>query len=215
MNRSAPTELFESVRLLAFTDGVFGVAITLLVIDMHLPASAMDGGDAALLQALALMGPKLVVFAFTFIVLGMSWLGHHRKFSYIDKVDGRLLWMNLFYLMAICLVPFASSMVAEHGNSRFAFALYAGVMALTDMVSAGLSAYGLRKPFLGPQLQLRPTLRRDMVLSPLLVGAIFVMGASIALGGWLRLAHWTLFMILPVMALLGSGAPTLAGLKKS
>jgi uncharacterized membrane protein len=215
MNRSAPKELFDSGRLLAFSDGVFGVAITLLVIDIHLPANAMDGGDAALLQALAPMGPKLVVFAFTFIVLGMSWLGHHRKFSYIDKVDGRLLWINLFYLMAICLVPFVSNMLAEDGNSRFAFALYAGVMALTDMVSTGLSAYGLRKPFLRPQLQLRPVLRRDMVLSPLLVGIIFVVGAAISLGGWVRLAHWTLFMILPVMALLGSGVPVLAGLKKS
>jgi uncharacterized membrane protein len=75
MNTSRPTELFEPDRLLSFSDGVFGVAITLLVIDLHLPAIP-DTGDWALLQALREMGPKLLVFAFTFVVLGMSWLGH-------------------------------------------------------------------------------------------------------------------------------------------
>ena len=215
MRTPGSAELFEPDRVLAFSDAVFGVAITLLVIDVHLPLVPTEGGNSAFLQALWGMEPKLLVFAFTFIVLGMSWLGHHRKFSYIDKVDGRLLWINLLYLMTLCLVPFASSALAEHGGSRFAFALYAGVMALTDMLSASLSAYGLRKPFLGGRLELRPGLRRDMVLSPLLAGAIFVMGAAIALGGLVRLAHWTLIMIVPVMAFLGSRDHKLASVRES
>ena len=72
------------------------------------------GDKSALLQALLGMEQNLFVFAFTFIIVGMSWLGHHRKFSYIDKVDGRLLWLNLLYLLALCLVPFVSSVLAEH-----------------------------------------------------------------------------------------------------
>ena len=80
-----PSELFEPGRLLAFSDGVFGVAITLLVIDLRLPATLTGDGDAVFLQALWDMESKLIVFAFTFIVVGMSWLGHHRKFGYIDK----------------------------------------------------------------------------------------------------------------------------------
>lgn len=108
MSTPGSEELFAPDRLLAFSDGVFGVAITLLVIDVHLPAIPTDS-DSALLQALRDMGPKLFVFAFTFVVVGMSWLGHHRKFSCIEKVDGRILWINLLYLMALCLVPFAST----------------------------------------------------------------------------------------------------------
>src|SRR3712207_7008906 len=76
-------------------------------------------------------------------------------FRSIDKIDGRLLWMNLLYLLALCLVPFASSALAEHGGSRFAFALYAGVMALTNLLSAGLSAYGLRSEEHTSELQSR------------------------------------------------------------
>jgi uncharacterized membrane protein len=203
MNMPASAELFRADRLMAFSDGVFGVAITLLVIDVRLPPT-LEGDDPALLQALWGMGPKLFVFAFTFIVVGMSWLGHHRKFSYIDKVDERLLWMNLLYLMALCLVPFTSSLLAEHGSSRFAFAVYAGLLAVTDMLSAGLSAYGLREPFLGGRPEPRLGFRRDMILSPLFASAIFVIAAAIALGGLVRLAHWSLIMIAPVMAFFGS-----------
>jgi uncharacterized membrane protein len=204
MTVSESSELFEPGRLLAFSDGVFGVAITLLVIDLRLPSTLTGDGDAVFLQALRDMEPKLIVFAFTFIVVGMSWLGHHRKFSYVDKVDGRLLWINLFYLMALCLVPFASSGLGEHGDNRFAFVLYVAVMAIADLLSASLSAYGLRKPFLVGRAALRPGLRRDMILSPLLAGAIFTIGAAMALTGFVRLAHWVLITIVPIMAFLGS-----------
>lgn len=204
MSALGSVELFDSDRLLAFSDGVFGVAITLLVIDVHLPPIATDGDDTALVRALWTIGPKLFVFAFTFLVLGMSWLGHHRKFSYIDKVDACLLWMNLFYLMALCLVPFVSGMLAEHNHSPLAFMLYAAVLALVEIFSAGLSAYGLRKPFFRGQSAPQSSLRRDMVLSPFLVGIIFVIGAAVALSGWPRLGHWTLIAIFPVMVFFGS-----------
>ncbi len=202
MTASGSRELFRPERLLAFSDGVFGVAITLLVIDLRLPAIPSEGGDPAMLQALLAMGPKLFIFAFTFIIVGMSWLGHHRKFSYVQKVDGRLLWINLLYLMALCLVPFASSVLSEHGG-RFAFVLYAVVMMLVEMLSAGLSAYSLRRPFLAVS-DLQPGLRQDMILSPLLMGVIFLIAGGMAAGYRVTMAHWTLLMIAPVMTFFGS-----------
>ncbi len=111
MSAPGPADLFKPDRLLTFSDGVFGVAITLLVVDVRLPPIAPDGGDPAFLQALWGMRQKLFVFAFTFVVVGMSWLGHHRKFAYIDRVDGRLLWMNLLtcWRSASCPSPAARS----------------------------------------------------------------------------------------------------------
>jgi len=114
--------------------------------------------------------------------------------------------MNLLFLLALCLVPFGSSTLAEHGSNRFAFALYAGVMALPDMLSAGLSAHGLREPYLGHRSEPWSGLRWDMVLSPLLAGMLFVVAAAVALGGPVRLAHWTLILIIPAMAFFGSQA---------
>ena len=195
-------ELFGPERLLTFSDAVFGVAITLLIIDLRLPPMPADAGDAALLQALLAMETKLFVFAFTFLIVGMSWLGHHRKFTYIRQVDGLLLWMNLLYLMALCLVPFVSSVLSEHGGG-IGFMLYAVVMTLVEMLSAGLSAYGLRQPFLATS-DLGRNSRRDMILSPLVTGAIFVVAAGVAVGNQLKAAHWILLMIVPVMMFFGS-----------
>jgi uncharacterized membrane protein len=199
-----PIELFEPGRLLAFSDGVFAVAITLLVIDLRLPIIQTERSDSALLDALWSMRPRMLVFAFTFVVVGMSWLAHHRKFSYLSTVDGRLLWLNLFYLMVLCLVPFASSVLGEHGGNRFAFVLYAAVLTATELLSASLSVVGLREPFLKASAELGSALWHDMVLSPLLAGAIFAGSAILAWMGLLALAHWSLVAIIPGMSFFGS-----------
>ncbi len=200
---SRPAELFRPERLLAFSDGVYAVAITLLVIDIRLPPAA-EGGEAALLPVLTAMAPKLVLFAFTFLVLGMSWLGHHRKFTYVERVDGRILWLNLLYLMALCLIPFASSALGERGESRIAFMLYAAVMAAVEILSALLSLTALRPPFLREDARMTPDLRRDMVLSPLLAGGLFLVAACLAAAGWERPARWLLLGIVPIMAWFGA-----------
>ena len=88
MSPPGRAELFRPDRLLTFSDGVFAVAITLLVIDVHPLAVPPDSDDFTLLQALWGMRQKLFLFAFTFIIVGMSWLGHHRKFTYIARVTG-------------------------------------------------------------------------------------------------------------------------------
>jgi uncharacterized membrane protein len=192
--------MFGPERLLAFSDGVFAVAITLLVIDLRLPP--VEGRDEVTVDVLLTMGPKLLIFAFTFIIIGMSWLGHHRKFSYIHQVDGRLLWLNLFYLLALCLVPFASGSLSEHGNG-VTFILYTAVMMLGSLLSAALSACGLREPFLGKRT-LPPGARQDMILSPFFTAIVFLISAGAALGGRMNIAHWVLLMIVPVSSFFGS-----------
>ena len=201
MTEPTSREVFKPERLLAFTDGVFGVAITLLVIDLRLPQGSTNVSDAGFLQALLAMETKVYVFAFTFILVGVSWLAHHRKFSYIDKIDSPLLWLNLLFLMVLCLVPFVSSVLSEY-SSRFAFVLYATVMALLCIFSTVLSAYGLRKPFLATP-DLRPNQWQDMVFAPLLTGLVLMIAAGMALGGLERTAGWSLWAILPVMTFFG------------
>ncbi len=180
---------------------MFGVAITLLVIDLRLPEAIQS--DAALLDALKAMVPKLLLFGFSFLIVGIAWLRHHRRFSYVERMDDRLLWINLIYLLALCLVPFASSVLGEHG-SRYPFALYTVVMAVLGTLSAALSAYVLRPPFLAEPLS--PRRWREMTLGPLLVAVVFAAAAALALGGLLDASHWILLLIVPMMWFFGSRA---------
>lgn len=201
MSGTGARSFYRPERALAFSDAVFGVAITLLVIDLRLPETAR--GDAALLDALAAMVPRLLLFGFTFLIVGLAWLAHHRKFSHIERVDDRLLWLNLVYLMVLCLVPFASSVLGEHG-SRYPFALYAAVMALLYGLSAGLSAYAIRPPFLAELIAHDE--RRNAILWPLLTGLIFAAAMAMALGRLLDVAHWILLLIVPVTWFFGRRA---------
>ena len=190
--------LFGTERLLAFSDGVFAVAITLLVIDLRLPDDVARG-DAALFQALRQMQPKFVVFVFTFLVVGLNWLAHHRKFSLIRTVDERMLWLNLLYLMTLCLVPFVTSVLSGHGG-RDAFVLYAIVLAAVSALSTLLTAYGVRAPFIGER-HVPAAVKRALVLVPLLTGAIFLGAAALALAVGDGIASWTLLLIVPVSIL--------------
>jgi uncharacterized membrane protein len=202
VEQSERREFFGPERLLAFSDGVFAVVITLLVLDLRLPGTGRD--EAAVLEALRSMAPKLFIFAFTFIIVGMGWLGHHRKFSYVRRVDGGLLWLNLIYLLTVCLVPFASGVLSEH-SGRVGFAVYAAVMALMLLLSAMLSAYSMRRPFL-VETGLPPYVRPDLIVPPLLNAVIFLVAGGLALSGRMNAGPLSLLLIVPVSTFFGARA---------
>lgn len=103
-------------RLVFFSDAVFAIAITLLVIEIEIPHL---GGvpDSQYWNALIELLPSFFGYALSFLVIGRFWIGHHNAFTQIDHYDGRLAWPNLFLLMAIAFMPFATGfMAANLGN---------------------------------------------------------------------------------------------------
>jgi uncharacterized membrane protein len=192
--------LFKLERMLAFSDGVFAVVITLLVLDLRLPELPSEQ-STVVLSALLAMWPKLLIFCFTFVIVGMCWIEHHRKFSMIHQIDNRLMWLNITYLMILCLVPFGTNVFSEHSN-HFAFAFYALIMTFLNLLSAVLSFYALRPPYLADPT-IHPYLRSDMILSPLSSSAIFLASTVLAAVGAAGLAHWILLLMIPASAYTG------------
>ncbi len=83
-------------RVEALTDGVFAIAMTLLVFGITIPAVAQDAPAAAFQQKLLELWPKFLTYGISFIVLGIYWVGHHNQFHYIRRTDRMLLWINIF-----------------------------------------------------------------------------------------------------------------------
>ncbi len=127
----------EVARIAAFSDGVFAIAITLLTLQLQLP----KGGTLA--QELGGLGPNFFAFVVSFLVIGTYWLAHHRLFAVVVRYDGRLIWLNLFTLFFIVLLPFTSSVIAEHGNQPLAVIVYALSLAGAGFANTAMAAYVL------------------------------------------------------------------------
>lgn len=104
----------ETSRVEAFSDGVYAVAITLLIFNMHVPPSDAAGRLGA---ALIAQWPAYVAFLISFAFIGIMWVNHHRLFNHIRRSDNRLLFLNLLLLLGVTVVPFPTALLAAHYNA--------------------------------------------------------------------------------------------------
>jgi uncharacterized membrane protein len=126
----------ELERVVFFSDAVFAIAITLLVIDLKLPETADMASERGAWLALAATIPRLGGFVISFLVIGAYWVGHHRMFRYITRCDVSLLWRNLLLLMCVAFLPFPTSVFSEHLRGQMPIVLYAGSLGLAGIASA-------------------------------------------------------------------------------
>ena len=123
--------MMPKTRVEAFSDGVIAVAITLLALNLPIPA-AVHGRDLA--RTLGHEWPAFAAFAVSFLTIGIVWVNHHALLRRLARVDHAVLFSNLLLLMGICLVPFSTALLAEyltasHGQ-HLAAAIYGGSLLL-------------------------------------------------------------------------------------
>ena len=127
----------EVDRIAAFSDGVFAIAITLLSLQLAVPA-AKDLG-----HSLVELAPNIFAFVLSFLVIGAYWAAHHRLFSRVTKHDDRLIWLNLAVLFFIVVIPFTTTVIAAHGGSRLGVLVYAFSLVGAGLANVALTAYVL------------------------------------------------------------------------
>ena len=114
--RTHPAATQGTSRLEAFTDGVFAIAATLLVLDLTTHAFGEITSDAQMWAALAGMWELFFNFALSFVLLCMMWMVHVQQFEHVARIDGVLTWLNNARLLFIVLVPFATSLTTEYSE---------------------------------------------------------------------------------------------------
>jgi uncharacterized membrane protein len=112
-------------RIEALTDGIFAVAMTLLVLDIKPPVHLRFETSRALTDHLAAFEHSFIMYAISFVVLAMFWLGHHLQFHFVRHVDRQLLWINLLFLLVAVLVPFSTNLMGDHGHLQLPVVIYA------------------------------------------------------------------------------------------
>jgi TMEM175 potassium channel family protein len=128
-------------RLIFFSDAVFAIAITLLVLDIRPPDRAASFDPAQWPALLAPMMPQIFSYVLSFFVVGSYWVAHHRTFQYIGRYDYRFLWLNLAFLFFIAFIPVPTTLMAQYGDQPFAIIFYDGVQILTALLKLGLWLY--------------------------------------------------------------------------
>lgn len=111
-------------RLAALSDGIFAVAMTLLLLELHVPAHEQIHSEHDLWLALAGFGPQLLVYLMSFMTLGIFWVGQQTALNQLERSDRNLTWIHLAYLFLVTLMPFSTRLLAEFTSYRAALLSY-------------------------------------------------------------------------------------------
>ncbi len=140
----------QTSRLEAFSDAVFAIAITVLVLGLHVPGV----GDGDLGHALVDEWPSFASYLVSFVVIGIIWVNHHAVLDHVTEASRTLLFLNLLLLLWVTFIPFPTAVLAEHlrtgSDESLAAAIYSGTMALMGMSFGGMWLYIVRAGLLGP-----------------------------------------------------------------
>jgi uncharacterized membrane protein len=197
MPRRAPA-LMNVGRFEAFSDSIFAIAATLLVVNLRLP----DLGDVTLGQSvvrLAWLWPQLLGFATSFAIIGVLWINHHALFHFLKKVDRVSLIINLGLLMCVSFIPYPTALVAEYGHNRAVVTLFGSTMAAAGFSFSALWFYAVNQ-YLRSEPDIDPRFVRDASLWTLGYPVSYVVATLCAfIDTRLSLA---LFAIVPIVYLM-------------
>ncbi len=121
-------------RIEAFSDGVFAVAITLLVINLQVPQITSSLVSSELVPKLGELWPKFLSYALSFVIVGIYWVAHHNTFHYIKRSDRTLLWLNILMMMCIVFIPFPTALLGQYPEQQISVIIYGGTLVITGFV---------------------------------------------------------------------------------
>ena len=190
-------------RAEAFSDGVFAIAATLLVLELKIPHVEPGGLWEALLER----WPSYATYVVSFLTIGIIWVNHHAVMDRIKSVNRPLLFLNLVFLMAVAVIPFPTALLADYlqagHDERLAAAVYGATMAVMGISFGLIWAYAVLSDDLLHQGIDPVRARRSLLIfaagSPLYLLAIGVslLSAEVALAIYALLAFFYLFDVLP------------------
>jgi uncharacterized membrane protein len=193
-------------RIGALSDGLFAIAMTLIVLEIQVPALPHGSSDQALATALLALGPRFVTYLLSFLTLGIFWNGQQTQLSYIDRGNRDLAWLELVFLAVIALFPFTTSLLAENIDLRLALALYWLNIFVSGVLLFVIWAYAERAglvregtgPEVGPAISRRIRIAQALYFVGLVIGIVVGTYPAIA---WIVLVQLN-FAIAPRIAFL-------------
>jgi uncharacterized membrane protein len=190
----------EFTRLATFTDGVYAIALTLLVLNVRVEDLRNEDSTAAMWRALGELTPDLIAFAIAFVLLGRYWIAHHDFYSSLAAIDRGLIGLNVTYLIFVAFLPFPTSLVGEYEENPVALLVFALVLAAISSMETTMFVHAHRRGLLLTRLS--PAVFRWGMLASLAPVAVFLVTMPFAfLSTTGVLLSWAVLMALLSRAL--------------
>jgi uncharacterized membrane protein len=168
-------------RLAALSDGFFAVAMTLLVLDLRVPAAEAIHSEHDLWHALIALTPRLIVFLMSVMTNGIFWVGQQTQFNHFARADRNLAWIHIAFLCAVSLTPFSTSLLAEFIHYRTALLVYWSNILLLGLTLYWSWAYATRNRLLTDDLP--PEIHAAIVRRIVVAQTLYACGAALCFIG--------------------------------
>lgn len=198
---------FQVERIVFFSDAVFAIAITLLIIEVKVPEiHGHEVSEHSFLAAFSVLIPKLLGFIISFGIIGFYWFIHHIMFGYVTHYNGKLIWLNLFLLFSIVLMPFTTSIYSEYSAPEYIGLMSPYLIYVINITLTGVANFLMWRLIGNPQNNLAEDfpkgdfLKKSKIRS-LLLPSVFILSLLIS---WLvdpALGRYVLFLIPIIMSL--------------
>jgi uncharacterized membrane protein len=173
-------------RLEAFSDGVFAIVITLLILNIHVPDVPAASLGHALLQQL----PQVFTYVLSFFVVALYWLAHHRMSHLVKQVDGAFIWMNMTWLLFVSVIPFPTALLDRYPLQAIPIAIYGADLILANILGFLITLYLKARPHLVTAPITEANIR---AVVPVYVGTNGAYAVAIALGWFAPWGSYLLF----------------------
>jgi uncharacterized membrane protein len=180
-------------RLLTFTDGVFAIIITILVLELEVPDL---GSGQSLRESLVEIRPTFIAFVISFFLVGMYWVWHRGSFAKVRYVDRNAIWLNLLFLLPVSMIPFAASVLGEYSREPTALHLYGAVLIAATLFRTVVDSYLHRHPGL---LWQTPSKQARRLSAAAAAAPLVVYVAAMLVADWLPWLSLLLYFSMPLL----------------
>ncbi len=158
----------KPARIEALSDGIFAIVMTLLVLELRVPAAEVS---TDLAHSLALLWPKFISFIISFLILGIYWGGHHIQFGFVKRANFNFMWINIIFLLFVSLIPFSTALIGEHPYEQIALVIYGINLIICALILYASWRYARKNALIESREiseELRRNARHKMLLPPTL-----------------------------------------------
>lgn len=169
------------LRIETLSDGVFAIAITILVLDIRVPIRENVVYEKDLLIEFSKLVPKLLTYFLSFITLGLFWTAHSTQFHFIKKSDRNLNWINLSFLLSVTLIPFTTAFLSEFITFKLSVAIYWANLFFLGITLSWILIYSDKHNYFGENSPKKIEIKKAMIRRGIIAQSLYALGALVCL----------------------------------